>query len=98
MILFVQFPLVLETATDDIFRSFAMNIPFISVNVGSVRTYLRAILQREQIQSLEADSASQALGIIQKLYGRLDLIVCDREKWTALIWHIPFEIPSPPFG
>jgi DNA-binding NtrC family response regulator len=44
---------------------------------AAIRTYLRAILQRAGIQSLEADSASQALGIIQKLDGRLDLIVCD---------------------
>jgi two-component system NtrC family sensor kinase len=43
----------------------------------SIRTYLRAILQREQIQSLEADSAAQALQIVQKLNGRLDLIVSD---------------------
>jgi DNA-binding NtrC family response regulator len=43
----------------------------------AIRTYLRAILQREQIRSLEADCATQALGIIQKLDGRLDLIVCD---------------------
>ena len=43
----------------------------------SIRTYLRAILQRGQIHSLEAESAAQALGIVQKLGGRLDLIVCD---------------------
>jgi DNA-binding NtrC family response regulator len=43
----------------------------------SIRTYLRAILQRERIQSLEADNAAQALSIIHKLGGRLDLIVCD---------------------
>ena len=43
----------------------------------SIRTYLRAILQRERIQSLEADTAAQALSIIHKLGGRLDLIVCD---------------------
>jgi DNA-binding NtrC family response regulator len=43
----------------------------------AIRSYLRAILQRAGIQSLEADGASQALGIIQKLDGRLDLIVCD---------------------
>jgi len=43
----------------------------------AIRTYLRAILQREQIQSLEADTAAQALRIVQKLNGRLDLIVCD---------------------
>jgi DNA-binding NtrC family response regulator len=43
----------------------------------SIRAYLRAILQRERIQSLEADNAPQALRIIQKLNGRLDLIVCD---------------------
>jgi DNA-binding NtrC family response regulator len=43
----------------------------------SIRKYLRAILDQERIQCLEADSASQALGIIQRLNGRLDLIVCD---------------------
>ena len=43
----------------------------------AIRTYLRAILQRERIQSLEAESATQALRIVQKLAGRLDLIVCD---------------------
>jgi len=43
----------------------------------SIRTYLRAILEREGIQSLEADSAAQALRIIQELGGRLDLVVCD---------------------
>jgi DNA-binding NtrC family response regulator len=43
----------------------------------AIRTYLRAILQREQIQSLEADTAAQALRIVQRLNGRLDLIVCD---------------------
>jgi DNA-binding NtrC family response regulator len=43
----------------------------------AIRTYLRAILQREQIQSLEADTAAQALSIIHKLRSRLDLIVCD---------------------
>ena len=43
----------------------------------AIRTYLRAILQRERIQSLEADTAAQALRIVQKLNGRLDLIVCD---------------------
>jgi DNA-binding NtrC family response regulator len=29
------------------------------------------------MQTLEADTAAQALGIIQKLDGHLDLIVCD---------------------
>ena len=43
----------------------------------AIRTYLRIILQREQIQSLEADNAAQALSIIHKLGGRLDLIVSD---------------------
>ena len=33
----------------------------------AIRTYLRAILQRERIQSLEADTAAQALSIIHKL-------------------------------
>jgi len=43
----------------------------------SIRKYLRAILDQERIQCLEADSASQALGIIQRLNGRLDLVVTD---------------------
>jgi len=43
----------------------------------SIRTYLRAILQAEQIQTLEADGAAQALRVIHKLGGRIDLMVCD---------------------
>ncbi len=45
----------------------------------SIRAYLREILQREGIESLEADNAAEALRIIQKLGGRLDLIVSDIE-------------------
>jgi DNA-binding NtrC family response regulator len=43
----------------------------------SIRAYLRAILEREHIQSLEADTAAQALRIVQKLGGRLDLVITD---------------------
>jgi len=43
----------------------------------SIRTYLRAILLKERLQSLEAEDAAQAFKIVQKLGGRLDLIVSD---------------------
>ena len=53
----------------------------------AIRTYLRAILQQAGIQSLEADSASHALGIIRKLDGRLNLIVCDIKMPGENGWH-----------
>ena len=43
----------------------------------AIRTFLRAILDQRRFQILEADSAPHALKIIQKLGGRLDLIVSD---------------------
>lgn len=43
----------------------------------AVRTYLRAILEREQIHCLEAENAIEALRIVKSLDGRLDLIVTD---------------------
>jgi DNA-binding NtrC family response regulator len=43
----------------------------------AIRTYLRTILEREELQCLEADSATQALGIVKHMEGRLDLIVTD---------------------
>jgi DNA-binding NtrC family response regulator len=58
-------------------RSTTDRICLIVDDEPSIRAYLRAILQRERIQSLEADNAAQALRIVQKLGGRLDLIVCD---------------------
>jgi two-component system cell cycle sensor histidine kinase/response regulator CckA len=45
----------------------------------SIRADLRPILEWEGIQSLEADNAAEALRIVQKLGGRLDLIVSDIE-------------------
>lgn len=43
----------------------------------SIRTFLRSILERERFQCLEADHAEQALRLIRKLGGRLDLIISD---------------------
>ena len=43
----------------------------------SIRAFLRAILQREGIQCLEADSADHGLRVVHKLGGRVDLIVSD---------------------
>jgi two-component system NtrC family sensor kinase len=43
----------------------------------AIRTYLRAILEREHVQSLEAENAAQALRIVQELDGRLDFVVSD---------------------
>jgi two-component system cell cycle sensor histidine kinase/response regulator CckA len=43
----------------------------------AIRAYLRAILQLERFQCLEANNAAQALRIVQKLDGRLDLVLTD---------------------
>ena len=43
----------------------------------AIRTFLRLVLAREGLQTLEAGTAVQALQIVQKLDGRLDLIVSD---------------------
>ena len=43
----------------------------------AIRSYLRAILEKEKIQCLEASDVPQALGIVKRLDGRLDLIVAD---------------------
>jgi len=45
----------------------------------SVRTYLRAVLEEANFSCLEADSAPQALGILQKINGRIDFIITDLE-------------------
>jgi len=42
-----------------------------------IRTYLRAILQRQGIQSLEAEDAVSGLRILHKLGGQIDLLVTD---------------------
>ncbi len=42
-----------------------------------IRTYLNAILQDEDYQTLEAEDAPQAFRIVQKLNGGLNLIVTD---------------------
>jgi DNA-binding NtrC family response regulator len=43
----------------------------------AIQAYLRAVLESEHLQVLEAGTASQALKIIERLAGRLDLIVSD---------------------
>jgi two-component system, cell cycle sensor histidine kinase and response regulator CckA len=43
----------------------------------SIRRFIRAILDGESLQILEAGNAAEALRIVQKLGGRLDLIVSD---------------------
>jgi len=43
----------------------------------TIRHFLQATLEREQLQTLEAGTGAQAMGIIQKLAGRLDLVVTD---------------------
>jgi DNA-binding NtrC family response regulator len=43
----------------------------------SIRTFLRAILERERFNCLEAEDATRALRIAQKLGGRIDLIISD---------------------
>jgi DNA-binding NtrC family response regulator len=43
----------------------------------SIRAYLKAILQTEGFEGLEADDAPKAFRLIQKLNGGLDLVVTD---------------------
>jgi two-component system cell cycle sensor histidine kinase/response regulator CckA len=43
----------------------------------AIRCYVRAIIETQSLQVLEADNAPQALRIVQKLGGRLHLIVSD---------------------
>ena len=43
----------------------------------AIRSYLRAILERERFQCLEAGNVAQALAITQRLDGRIDLIITD---------------------
>ncbi len=43
----------------------------------AVREYLSVILQCRGIQSLEADNAVEALRIVQKLGGQIDLLITD---------------------
>lgn len=41
----------------------------------AIRSYLRAILEPQNFQCLEAADVAQALGIAQRLDGRLDLVI-----------------------
>ena len=43
----------------------------------AIRSFLRAILERRQIQVVEAENATDALRLLQKLGSRVDLIVSD---------------------
>ena len=43
----------------------------------AVRTYLQVVLTKEGFQSIEAQNATEALRIAQKLGDRLDLVVTD---------------------
>ena len=43
----------------------------------AIRTLLRTILAYRNVQSVEAENAAHALGIVQKLGGSVDLIVSD---------------------
>ena len=43
----------------------------------AIRGYLAVILEQRELQSLEAKNATEALRIVQKLGGGLDLVVID---------------------
>lgn len=43
----------------------------------AIRTFFRTLLEKRQLQISEAEDATHALRIIQKLEGHLDLMVCD---------------------
>jgi two-component system cell cycle sensor histidine kinase/response regulator CckA len=45
----------------------------------AIRTFLRAVLEKEDMHCLEATSASQALKIIDRIAGRIDIVVTDIE-------------------
>jgi DNA-binding NtrC family response regulator len=55
----------------------ADRICIIADDSPSIRAYLRAILERQQFQCQEADNATQALRIVRRLGGSVDLIVSD---------------------
>jgi two-component system cell cycle sensor histidine kinase/response regulator CckA len=42
-----------------------------------IRTFLRAILEAEGFQCLEAESAPDALKVIRRIDGRIDLVITD---------------------
>jgi CheY-like chemotaxis protein len=44
---------------------------------SSIRSYVRAILEREQFQMMESENGVQALRLVEKLGGKLDVIVSD---------------------
>jgi DNA-binding NtrC family response regulator len=50
----------------------------------SIRTFMRSILERESFQCLEADHAQQALRLLRKLGGRVDLVISDIEMPGAM--------------
>jgi DNA-binding NtrC family response regulator len=43
----------------------------------AIRTYLTVVVKRKGFQSLEAESAVAALRMLQKLGGRIDLLITD---------------------
>jgi DNA-binding NtrC family response regulator len=43
----------------------------------AIRTYLKSVLQRGQIQSIEAESPAKALQLLQKLGTQISLIITD---------------------
>lgn len=43
----------------------------------AIRSYMRAILEPERFQCLEASNVAEALSLAQKLGGRLDLVITD---------------------
>jgi DNA-binding NtrC family response regulator len=76
-------------------------ICLIATDEPAVRAYLRAILHVERFQSLEASSAAQALRILQKLDGRLDLLLSDLRlpgdmNGLDLAWSVHSQFPAVP--
>ena len=58
-----------------------MNTPLCLIvdDEPAIRTYLSMILQHRGIQSLEAENAVEALRVLQRLGGRIDLLITDIE-------------------
>ena len=43
----------------------------------SIRAFIRTVLERERFETIEAEGGTQALEIVDRFAGRLDLIVTD---------------------
>jgi CheY-like chemotaxis protein len=67
----------LRRSAGDKHDAMADRICLIVDDEGAIRGYLALILKQRQLQTVEAETATQALRVVQKLGGGLDLAVID---------------------